>query len=280
MSSAFSLVRQEKHEHNFLVARPHVIAEDTPMVFVHGMSGFAAYLVDLMEYFARRGRICYAPDIVGHGERHRDDLVGVSVRDYIADVDDFIEKVVVPAHGQGFIVVGHSMGGLISAKLAERPDVTHAILVTPAPPKGVLFMPGGFIRFTWTDLLSVVRMGIAGEQFVPSRKMFESLFADPDASKEVIDLWTTRRISNESLLAALELGTSSIHVEREKITAALLVIGAAKDVIIHPRVSSRIAEFFRADFHMLETLGHMCPFEAGWEATAVVIEEWLNRNKK
>ncbi len=275
MAHAVSLIRQEKGGHNFLVARPKVVRHKTPIIFVHGMSGFAAYLVSLMEFFASRGYIAYAPDIVGHGERAVSDLSGVGVGDYIADVGDFITHVVLPKHNDGVIIVGHSMGGLIAAKLAERPEVTRVVLITPAPPKGVLFVPGGFIRFTWDDVLSVIRKSIHNEPFVPSRKMFESLFADPDASKPVIDLWTTRRISNESLLAALQLGTSQIAVDAGRITAPMLVIGAAKDVVIHSRVAERVAAYFHADFYLLESLGHMCPFESGWEETAHCIENWL-----
>lgn len=267
-------------KHKYLLAKPDTPTSSSgqPLLCVHGMSGFAAYLAPLMEYFAARGYVAYAPDIVGHGERSGDDLSGVGVGDYVADVGDFINRVVLPRHNNGVIIVGHSMGGLIAAKLAEGKEVTHVVLITPSPPKGVLFVPGGFIRFTWDDILSVIRRGIRKEPFVPSRKMFESLFADPERSKEVIDLWAARRISNESLLAALQLGTSQIRVNSLSITAPMLVVGAAKDVVIHPRVAVRIAAYFNADVHMLDTLGHMCPFEWGWEETADVILGWLKKN--
>lgn len=277
-----SLVRMVDGEHKYFLAKQktgkYVKQRGQPVVFIHGMAGFAAYLIPKMEYFAKEGYTSLAPDIIGHGERNEVDVSRKSMHDYIADVHEFIDRVVRKDNREPLILVGHSMGGLIAAKLAEvRHDVGHVVLITPAPPKGVLLLPGGLITLTLDDLRRIISMLLGGGRFVPSRSLLESLFADPVASKRVIDLWQERRVSNESFLVALQLSLSYVAVDATKITAPVLVVGAKKDKIVHIRTVRNTAEYYNADYLVLEHLGHMCPFEAGWEETARVILEWLKK---
>lgn len=281
MGTYVPLSRRVSHGHTYLVARPEVVTYKQPIVFIHGMAGFAGYFIDAMMHKAALGFTCYAHDITGHGERHADDIAGMGIAEYVADASDFIDKVVRPKHGRApLTLIGHSMGGLIAAKLAEkRNDVGHVVLITPAPPAGVMYLPGGMMRVSIGDVLGALGMAFGGPRFIPSRNFLESLFADPVASKPVIDLWEKRRFSNESLLAALQLGLSQISVDSGMISGPMLVIGTKKDVVVHPSVAGRIASFFDADLHMHEQLGHMCPFEAGWQENSCVIAEWLVRQK-
>ena len=274
--SNFSLVRMVGGRHKYVLAKPKKQKNDQPMIFVHGMAGFAAYLIPKMEYFASLGNWCVAPDIMGHGERNEVDLFGKSVNDYVDDIGHFTDTVVRKETKAPIIYIGHSMGGLIVAKKAEqRDDVAAVVLVTPAPPKGVVLIPGGLVSLTFGDLRRFVGMMLGGERFVPSRTFLESLFVDPIASKHVIDLWEAKKVRNESLLVALQLGLSQVEVDASKVRAPMLVIGARKDKIVHHTVAHRTKEYFDADYHLLENLGHMCPFESGWEETAGVIASWL-----
>lgn len=279
MIAPVSLVRQDRHGHNFLTARPKRARYQQPKVFIHGMAGFAAYLGDAMLHSAHSGFVCNAHDITGHGEREGEDISGLGVLDYVHDASNFIDRIVRPKHGDApIILIGHSMGGLIAAKLAEiRDDVGHVVLVTPAPPRGVMLLPGGMLSISMSDVFGAISAVLGGKQFAPSRRLLESLFADPEASRHIIDLWEKRKINNESLSVLLQLGLSQVEVDKSKITAPMLVIGAKRDVVVHHSVASRVAEHFGADLHIHEELGHMCPFEAGWEENSRVITEWLLR---
>lgn len=277
-TSSVSIVREEREGYRYLVARPSTTLHAPPMVFVHGIFGFGAYFTDLMSYFAARGFICYAPDIMGHGERRDIDLAHKGVRDYIADMSGFLDHVVVGAHNAPTILVGHSMGGVIVAKLAEESRVGHLILITPAPPRGVRFLPGGFVRITLSDVVEAIRMAMRGKLFLPSRTALASFFVDPIASKSAIDMFMAD-IVMEPLSVPLTLACSKIPVDARKITAPILVVGAKYDKMIHPSVAQNIATYFHADLQVLPTLGHMCPFEAGWEGTATAMYSWLMAHK-
>ncbi len=273
------LVRRTTPSHSFLASSPMCAVSATylqPIIFVHGLAGFALYFTKLMEHFTALGFTCYAPDIVGHGERAHIDVSKKNIDDYTTDMANFVRDVEA-RHVAPPILVGHSMGGLIVAKLSEHISVGHAVLMTPAPPKGIMLIPGAYIQHIFAGIFRAMFSGLHGERFVPSKRALESLFADPVRSEEAIAMLMKHRLSTESTTVALELSMSMVPVDKNAITTPMLVIGAKKDVVIHHAVAGRIAKYLGADFHMLETLGHMCPFEAGWEETALVMHEWLKK---
>lgn len=273
------IVRHTTEEHSFLASRPQRATKPQrlqPIIFIHGMFGFALYFSNLMHYFTALGFTCYAPDIMGHGERAHIDVSKMGVHDYIAEMAEFV-RFVETRHVAPPVIVGHSMGGLIAAKLSECPSVGHTVLITPAPPKGVLLIPGVYIQHIFEGIFRAMWSSLHGERFVPSQRALESQFVDPKGSKDAIAMLLKHRINTESHFVALELGTSYVPVNKNAIKTPMLVIGARKDVVIHHWVAGRVATHLGADFHMLDALGHMCPFEAGWEATALVIHEWLKK---
>lgn len=280
MVSSVSLVRKrdDKFGHRYCVACQGDSAGKTLLVFIHGAAGSAAYFREPMTYFAERGFVCVAPDIMGHGERAGDDVRGAHVSDYVVDMRGFMSHIVRAAYPkQKIVLVGHSMGGLIVQKLAED-GMGHAIvLITPAPPKGIAYFPSKLVFPAFSDIGGILALMFARKPFTPSRKMISSFFADPVASERVIDAWCATPTFGESLIVLRELGISATSVDRGRISAPMLVVGATEDVVIHPRVAKQVATYFGADHEEIPHLGHMCIFEAGWEATAQVIGGWLSK---
>ena len=283
MVASVSLIhkKDEKFGYSFLVARDKERPIKTVMVFIHGASGYAEYFSAAMRFFAQMGFIAVAPDIAGHGERADVDIRSASVLDYVADMRNFIERIVrVQYPGYKLVLVGHSMGGLIVQKLVESGLGDAAILITPAPPKGVAYLPGKLLLPALSDIAGTLMLLLARKPFKPSRKLISKFFADPIASKEMIDKWCAMRVSGESLVALRELGSSAVAVDRHRVNIPMLVIGGAEDAIIHKSVAKNIAAFYGADHEELQLLGHMCIWEAGWERTARAMERWLKQRFK
>jgi len=67
-----------------------------------------------------------APDLRGHGRSEIMPSGAYTPRDYVAD----IETLILTEHpGQKFVILGHSMGGQIAARLAaKRPDLVSAVV--------------------------------------------------------------------------------------------------------------------------------------------------------
>ena len=235
--------------HSYLVASRTDRAGHAVMVFIHGAAGYASYLGDAMCYFAERGFECLAPDIMGHGERAGVDIRRASVEDdYVPDMCDFIVRIVRARYpGKKIVLVGHSMGGLIVQKLAEEGIGDALILITPAPPSGVLYIPGKLLLPALSDIKGTLRLLITRAPFSPSRKLVTKFFADPVASAEIIDEWCAMRTSGESFVALHEMGLTMIGVDKARVRAPMLVIGAAKDVIIHRSVAGNVARYYGAD---------------------------------
>lgn len=97
---------------------------DLTFVLLHGFADLGAMWSDVAERLAPHGHVI-APDLRGHGDS---DWIGPGgyyhFMDYLADVDDVIGKL---ARARA-VLVGHSMGGSISAYYAGmRPDRLTAL---------------------------------------------------------------------------------------------------------------------------------------------------------
>src|SRR5512133_3628250 len=107
-------------------------ASRPPVLFVHGYFATATVFTQWLSFFAERGFPAYAVNLRGRtGSRPGIDLGRASIA-YFAD-----DASAVARHLGAPLVVGHSMGGLIAQRLAERGDVRAAALVSPAPPRGI-----------------------------------------------------------------------------------------------------------------------------------------------
>jgi pimeloyl-ACP methyl ester carboxylesterase len=270
---SFLFTEQEEFGHYFCTALPNEATTPAPLIFIHGAGGGAWYWRSMMEYFAERGHTCYALDLHGSADPKKA-LSRKSILDYVALADDFILRIVRARHTHAPVVVGHSMGGLITQKLAERHIFHRVILITPAPPHGIRFRSGG-ATISLREIFSALRAFVSGAHFVPSRHFVEGTFVDPAASEDMIDAWMAYR-TNESPQVLRELFLSEIRVSHEFVHSPMLVIGAEKDRIIHPDIARMIAVYYGAVFVLIPHLGHMCPFESGWEETARLCEVWLS----
>lgn len=103
-----------------------------PILFIHGLLGGAWYFDRYQQFFAERGHPSFAVNLRGHhGSRPVPDLGRVSLREYAADALEAARWVGRP------LVVGHSMGGLLALTLAAENAVPAAVLLAPAPPRGI-----------------------------------------------------------------------------------------------------------------------------------------------
>lgn len=273
------IAREHGSGHHFSVAYDPSKTPRHPIVFIHGAGGGAWHWDNMMRYFASLGYVCYALDLTGHGPSTQN-IRTASVYDYVRDAEHFLSVVVRLRHSASPIIVGHSMGGLVAQKLAEGEHIAAVVLVTPAPPHGVQYRAGGLLLPTFGDILRLLfDLLVLGISFSLSRKFVASIFADPKASAAVIDEVVSRQFI-ESLRAIKEMLLTEVVVQGGRITAPMLVVRAGKDKVIHPDVASEIAEYYDASLLSVHHLGHMCIMEAGWEATAALIENWLLTNIK
>jgi pimeloyl-ACP methyl ester carboxylesterase len=245
------------------VARP-ARESASPLLFVHGLFAAGWMFERWMTYFAERGRAVYALDLRGHGASAPVANLGrVSLGDY---VDDALRATRTLGNG---IVVGHSMGGLVAQKLAELGAVGAAVLVSPAPPRGIPLI----------SLRLVVRQAKYLPALLRSREL-RIQRADADAiimnrvpAEERPAIFA--HLQADSGRAGREVVLGAVAVDQRQVRCPVLVFAGDDDRFIPLRVARRVAAKYRAPLRVLPSRAHLMMQEPGWQDAAGEIERLL-----
>jgi alpha-beta hydrolase superfamily lysophospholipase len=90
------------------------------VIVVHGYAEHGGRYAHLAERLTAEGAAVYAPDHIGHGHTEGERAL---ITDFEHVVDDLAETVRIAAGEypqRGIIMIGHSMGGLLTARYAQR----------------------------------------------------------------------------------------------------------------------------------------------------------------
>lgn len=117
---------------------------------------------------------------------------------YVSHVNSVVESIDGPV-----VLVGHSMGGLVTQRVLESSKPGGAVLVASVPRKGAT---GTVLRMCKTSLLSVLKTSalLSLWPIVSDPASVRTLFFTPDASQELVDT-TVSRLQNESYPAFLSM---------------------------------------------------------------------------
>jgi pimeloyl-ACP methyl ester carboxylesterase len=237
-----------------------------PLLLVHGMNGGSWYLRSYLEAAAAAGWDTWAVNLRGHwGSRPVPDLGRISVLDYVQDVRDCLAALG-PA-----VVLGHSMGGLVTQKIAEEGRARAAVLVTSAPPRGIVVLRWAVLSRMWRHAGVIFR----SRPFLPSPEDAAALIANR-LPREIAERLYPQLVP-ESGRAARELALGQIGVDANRVRCPVLVVGAEHDVITPASVQRKIATKYAATY--LEAAGHahMLMLEDGWERPLDAILAWADR---
>ncbi len=259
-----------------------------PMVLVHGLGGSSVNWLAVGSALARDHHV-YALDLPGFG-RTPPGEEPPTIRSFRRTVARFIDEVA----GGPSVLVGNSMGGMVSlAVAARRPKlVSRLVLVSPALPRAPegTHDPRVFLTFV------LYMVPGAGELYLRRRK---ARLTPEQESNEILQLCTVdiRRIppevleahhelarerrsmpwANDTFLGAARSLTRRILFPRkarkwlESVRAPTLLVHGAEDRLV-PVASSREACRIRSDFRLevLDDVGHVPQMEAPDRFLAIV----------
>jgi len=199
------------------------------LVFLHGMWCNSNVWHNFIEYFKARNYTCEAIDI-----KKGLDLKQATFMDYVNKVDSIV--------GKDDVLIGHSMGGLIVQKMAEKKKIKGGIAICSAPPKGV-----GFGNFSLTlHSLKFLPKIIAGKPFMPGSDFVKKFIANCIDETKIDKI--VEKMEMESPHVAYELAMAKIRVDEKKIQSPLLFIATKEDRLSPPEVVKKIAEKYNAEF--------------------------------
>lgn len=265
---------------------------DGPLVVcVHGLGGSAISFDLIATLLAAQCRI-YAVDLIGHGRTPvlgRSATVGASRR----VVDHFLREVV----GQPAILIGNSMGGLISLlQASKRPEsVAGLVLIGPALPLtglvlkdvrralefAVLALPGvgRTVVSLWTRFASAERQ---------VARMMRLVAKDPtqipdDFRRAAAALAEERRRSPGNPNALVQAARSVVFVigspwyatQLEGVAAPVLLIHGQHDRLVSIRQANAAAQKFDSwRFEIMDHVGHVPQLEDPGLVAATILE-WM-----
>ncbi|MEV0636182.1 lysophospholipase [Streptomyces sp. NPDC050619] len=117
--------------------RPRYVA-----LLLHGYGEHVGRYEELAGVLVGHGAAVFGPDHLGHGRSAGERVLIEDFEDVVTDVRTVAELAEAAHPGLPVVMVGHSMGGLIAARYAQRYGGTLAALVLSGPVIGAWELPG------------------------------------------------------------------------------------------------------------------------------------------
>jgi alpha-beta hydrolase superfamily lysophospholipase len=139
----------DAREHTLCGTRGTLVVHEWPhprpacvALLVHGYGEHAGRFREVAEVLGAHGAAVYAPDHIGHGKSSGERVVVADFEDVVSDVHAVAGLARAAHPGLPLVLAGHSMGGLISARYAQRYGDELAALVLSGPVIGAWELPG------------------------------------------------------------------------------------------------------------------------------------------
>ncbi|MFZ1653819.1 MAG: alpha/beta fold hydrolase [Candidatus Nanopelagicales bacterium] len=230
-----------------------------PLLFVHGLShGAWCYQEHWMAAAAKRGYSSYALSLRGHGgSGGAQQLKRTRLRDYVHDVLQAIATL-----PSAPVLVGHSLGGLVSQRVLQRYPARAGVLLTPVPTGGI---PYSTLAGARRKPLTLAKMMAGGTLRLTAEDLFAGLPA-AEAQKYV------SRLGPESPWAQYAM----VYPERVRpITSPVLVVGAQEDALIEAGDIRRCAAAVDAQLLWVPG-GHDVMLDSNWREVLDTVLDWVD----
>ena len=247
------------------VQRPASPTTKPKVLLVHGMFGGAWYWEKYQTQLARRGYESHAINLRGHhGSRPVRDIGKVELMEFVGDALDVAKTLGNP------IVIGHSMGGLLAQKVAERGACRAAVFMAAAPPRWIPVASWLLIK----KQMKHIRGLLFFEALTPDRSDADALIFNrtPLADRD----GDFAKLVPESGRAGFQLSVGAMGIHASRVTAPVLVVSGEDDQFVVPRVARALAKKYDAELKVYPSFAHHIMTEPGWEKPCADIIDWMD----
>jgi pimeloyl-ACP methyl ester carboxylesterase len=222
-----------------------------------------------MPFFARRGRLCAAVSLRGHGGSDgRAGLREIRLADYRDDL-----RRAFAAFPEPPVVVAHSLGGLLAQQLIGRETMRGLTLLASLPPEGLLLESP---RLAITDpriWIEAVAGSAAGDRRPIGMAAYELLFSE-GLRRESVARYAAL-MTPESPRALTDA-----HIPGPVLSAYLagvptLVVGGTRDRLVTRGSTLRTALYHGAAHRTIEGAGHFLQLDPEAAEVARGVLDWI-----
>lgn len=249
------------------------------VIFVHGMFQNPKSWAKWTEYFSEAGFNCIVPPWPLHEgepsalrENPPAGLGDLSLEDVISSIERVATKSVNP------IMIGHSVGGLVTQILLSRGVISTGVAISSVVPNAMTDLDWGFMKNTAT----IANPLKGNEPVYMDPDTFHQAFANTmssDSSRHAFEAFATH--DSRNVLRAC-MGSDG-RVDLDKAHGPLLLIAGEKDEIIPAHLNEKNFKAYSdkksiTAFKEFKGRSHYICGEPGWEAVAEYALNWVNEN--
>lgn len=245
------------------------------ILMIHGMFCGAWCWEKYKSFFEVNGFNCIAYTLMYHDANPSESpdprLGTVSLLDYSQELESFIKTL-----DDRPIIVGHSMGALLSQILASRNLAKALVLLSPAPPWGINPIT---LRISNLFAEALMNWGFWKKPFRPSYRKVMYYMINGLPPKERSQVYS--KMVFESGRAAYEIGMwmfdnrRASFVDEKQVVCPVLVISGREDRVIPLNVSRKVAAKYRAQYMEFSNHSHWLIGEPGWEKISQCVVDWI-----
>lgn len=261
-----------------ITRKPDTPSEKTPLLFVHGiLHGAWCWDEYFLPYFAEHGYHASALSLRNHGDSEKvSNWRWIGIQDYVEDVAQIAAQIEAET-GERPVIIGHSMGGLVTQKYLEKYDAPASVLVASCPSHGVwqtLFrvivnQPLAFIQIN-------LRLNLKALASTP--RLAQWAFFSQSMPLETVQHYSDR-FDNESYRVFLDMLLFALP-RTSRTQMPMLVVAGADDTLFDIKEEGKTARAYGAEFHSFEGIAHDMMLEEKWESVAEYMLTWLNNTVK
>ena len=212
-----------------------------PLLFVHGLAHAAWCWEEWLPAAADAGWSAHALSLRAHGRSEgRERFARIRLAEYEHDVLQEASRLPRPP-----VVVAHSLGCVVAARVAARYPFAAVVLLAPVPVDHAADMLAHVARHSPTH---IARMGVGLPAQLTADDLFRGL-APTDAQRHVHRLDPEPPLVQVQLIARRPPG-------RPVGSPPVLVYGAEDDALVPRRATDRTARFFGTQVRWLPDSGH------------------------
>lgn len=251
------------------------------IVFIHGMFMTSDSWAEWQKYFIQNGYKTSAPAWPQHDKsvaemndpKNFEALAKVTLEVVLNHYRQILrEKKVKP------ILIGHSMGGLVSQILLSENLASAAVVLDSAPPRGVFIISTTFLSANWKI---ITPFASKNKPIVLDSESFSANFCNTQSEVEQKRIYSTFAVP-ESKRVGLGPLTKVGSLNEENARGPLLLVGGSEDRIIPARLTYENFEIYEdtpgyTEFYLAEGKDHCLMLTEGWKALAETSRLWLEK---